>query len=280
MHLRKYYNLLGLNENATLQEVRKKYRMLAMHYHPDKNPSAEANAKFIQINEAYEIILGRKKAPVSAAKTVQRSKQNSHEERIKTAKERYKEQLRKEQIENERFYQSLIKGKKWRLIKLNAIIGTAIASLILLDIFLPRHYEKDRVEAYARDVYSGGRNTSISLVKTINGHELWIDNINYALYAAYPEIYIERSFIFHDPVNIISIQKVEYEYYPVYYTFYDARFIAMGIFLIPLFTLWYKRRTIIFTILWYLSLYLSGIIILLFLLTNDHWAHLLTFGFL
>lgn len=280
MLLKKYYNLLGLNENATLQEVRKKYRVLAMHYHPDKNPSAEANAKFIQINEAYEIILGRKKAPVSASKTPQRSKKNTHEERVKTAKERYKEQVRKEQIENERYYQSLIKGRKWRLIKLNAIVGTALAVFVLFDIFLPRHFEKDLVTHYARDVYSGGRNKNVSLVKTLNKHELWIDNINYSLYAAYPEILIERSFIFHDPINIISIQKVKYEYYPVYYTFYDARFIVSFIFLIPIFTIWYKRRTIIFTILWYLSLYLTGIIVLLFLINNDHWAHLLTFGFL
>jgi len=278
MHLKKYYNLLGLNENASVQEVRKKYRLLAMQYHPDKNPSAEANTKFIQLNEAYEIILGRKKSPIS--KTPQRSKQNTHEERLKTAKERYKEQIRKEQQENERFYQSLIKGKKWRIIKLNSVIGSALALLVLLDIFLPRHFEKDRVTEYARDVYSDGRYSSVSLVKTLNNHELWIHRINYSLYAAYPEIFIERSFIFHDPINVISIQKVKYEYYPVYYTFYGARFIMMGLFLIPVFTIRYKRRTIIFTILWYFSLYLSGAIILLFLFTNDHWAHLLTFGFL
>jgi curved DNA-binding protein CbpA len=51
-----YYNILKVNRNATLDDLKKSYRRLARTWHPDKNPTggAEAEAKFKQITEAYE----------------------------------------------------------------------------------------------------------------------------------------------------------------------------------------------------------------------------------
>ena len=52
-----YYNVLKVNRNATEEDLKKSYRRLAMKWHPDKNPSnkKEAEAKFKQISEAYEV---------------------------------------------------------------------------------------------------------------------------------------------------------------------------------------------------------------------------------
>lgn len=55
----KYYKILGLNENASLSEVKKAYRRLAMKYHPDRNNSEEAEEKFKEIKNAYEIITNK-----------------------------------------------------------------------------------------------------------------------------------------------------------------------------------------------------------------------------
>ncbi|MCW5909856.1 MAG: J domain-containing protein [Cyclobacteriaceae bacterium] len=54
--MKNYYAILGLNDFAHVQEVKRAYRKLALLYHPDKNPSAEAAALFIEINEAYEAL--------------------------------------------------------------------------------------------------------------------------------------------------------------------------------------------------------------------------------
>ncbi len=284
MSLRHYYRTLGLQENASDQEVRRKYRSLAMRYHPDKNPSPEAKETFIRITEAYEIILGKQEAPVQVKATGSAaqgpSKKKSNEDRVKEAQRRYKEQQYKEAVANEQYYQSLINGKKWKMIRVNALLGGILSLLLVLDVFLPGHYEEDRVKAYARDIYSAGGGKHVSLIATEKGQEFWIENINFSLYAYYPEIYIERTRIFHDPVNVISRQKLQYAYFPVHYTFRAAVVPTVLIFLIPLFTLWYKRRTIMFTVLWHLSLYLTGGALIFFLLANDHWAHLLTLGFL
>ncbi|QSW37940.1 DnaJ domain-containing protein [Candidatus Vidania fulgoroideae] len=57
--LKKYYEILGLNENSSLQEVKKAYRRLAMKYHPDRNPGKESEEKFKEIKEAYERITNK-----------------------------------------------------------------------------------------------------------------------------------------------------------------------------------------------------------------------------
>lgn len=54
-----YYNILKVDRNATEDDLKKAYRKLAMKWHPDKNPNnkKEAEAKFKQISEAYEVTI-------------------------------------------------------------------------------------------------------------------------------------------------------------------------------------------------------------------------------
>jgi curved DNA-binding protein len=52
-----YYKILGVEKNASDEDIRKAYRKLARKYHPDLNPNdTDANKKFQQINEANEVL--------------------------------------------------------------------------------------------------------------------------------------------------------------------------------------------------------------------------------
>src|SRR5512139_2160567 len=51
-----YYQTLGVNRTASQDEIRRAYRKLARKYHPDVNKAKDAEDKFKQVNEAYEVL--------------------------------------------------------------------------------------------------------------------------------------------------------------------------------------------------------------------------------
>jgi hypothetical protein len=84
-----YYQILGLKPNASKQAVKSAYRKLAMRYHPDKKGGSQA--KFIEIQKAYEVLLGltetKKKHPEYSVFEMQQM----YEQLQKLAQERAKD---------------------------------------------------------------------------------------------------------------------------------------------------------------------------------------------
>lgn len=64
--MKNYYDILGINKNATEEEIKKSYKKLAVKWHPDKNPDnkKESEEKFKEISEAYQVLSDSEKKRV------------------------------------------------------------------------------------------------------------------------------------------------------------------------------------------------------------------------
>ena len=56
MAKRDYYEILGIPRNSSEEAIKKAFRKKAFQYHPDRNKNTDAEGKFKEVNEAYQIL--------------------------------------------------------------------------------------------------------------------------------------------------------------------------------------------------------------------------------
>lgn len=103
--MNKYYAVLGLTSTATKDDVRRAFRKLAFQWHPDRNSAPGASEKFMAINEAYEILIGERKAPGYTSGTG--TAYSTPRPREKTAYERGRENINRIHETRKRKFETL-----------------------------------------------------------------------------------------------------------------------------------------------------------------------------
>lgn len=61
---KKYYDILGVSENSTVDEIKKAYKKLAVKWHPDRNKDQDTTKKFQEISHAYDVLSDPKKKEI------------------------------------------------------------------------------------------------------------------------------------------------------------------------------------------------------------------------
>lgn len=277
----KYLKILGLPANANESEIKKRYRKLVFIYHPDKQVGNEK--KFIELTEAYEILIGKREIPTqktSNSRSTSIVAKKSKEERVREAQQRYDEQIYNEFLDNERYFKKLTSGFQWKFIRVNAILGTIISLFLMMEFALPRHYKESRVAYYSKETYSSLERSRVSMIELEDGDHFFVVNLTSVLYDDYPDVLVEESWFFHNPKAILANRGFDYKRFNIQFSIGAHSILFVILFLLPLFTIVYKRRTITFTFFYQISFYGIGSLLIYFLISNDRWAHLLSLGFL
>lgn len=190
--MKDYYFTLGLKATATQSEIKKAYRTLALKYHPDRNKSPDAQEKFIEITEAYDVLTSgsAKTAPITGSTNYSstpppKTKKSyekvysaptdpeEYEEWLKAVRERARRESdmkfgkfkKKRKITERQAYQEFAK----RYINPLMLVLVLISSTMILNHFLPDITVDGKIIGYYSTVAGKRRNIYSYYVETTAG---------------------------------------------------------------------------------------------------------------
>lgn len=276
----KYYEVFGLTEKATKSEVKRAYRKLAMKFHPDRNPDPKAHKLFLDLTEAYQVLMDDHPVPKPAtANPNQPRNEKTEDQRIREAKERLKQQNNRIRLQQEYYFRKMTSGARWKIFRITAYAAAFIACVLLIEPFLPTHFEEHTIVAYSGS-YNGLEHSDIRYLKTDRDLRLFVSSPPQVILRSHPQISVERSFWMRNPVRLWYQTMYSKRSYPIDFSIANIYPLTSVLLLLPAFTLWYKRKAYYFVMLYYFSQYIVGGILLYILFSQDRWAHLVTFGLL
>ncbi|MFM7007674.1 MAG: J domain-containing protein [Flavobacteriales bacterium] len=280
------YKILGIEPNASPEEIRKAYRVLVKKYHPDKNPSAAAAQKFLEIQAAYEQLLeGKQLTHSEEIEQRYRAAQDQYEQDLEaykkqraSAREKLRQQKLREEAYKDAYLHKLKSGKNGLWHRVVAFSGLLLFCVIWLDFFLPRQSQKILSHSYGIHTYGSMDGHLVQLFKSTDGRAFWISDFSSqnipktqqlcALQT--PWLKQVEALEFNDGLYLKSI--------PVHFSFYWAQIWVGLLFLIPILSWYFASADIIFVAGSFVSRYAICALIIYFLITENRFVHLVTFG--
>jgi hypothetical protein len=264
--------------------IKKQFKKLALRFHPDRNSSPEAHEHFILISNAVDQLLKAKDTATTQTRKKSRptnpeKKRAEQEQRIRVAKERFEQQRRSDKLEQERYFRSLTTGKKWQLYKLIALLSFTLSIVLLLDLMLPHHQEKDKMVAFYPKAIGGIKYDYVYEIAFSKNNTLFAQRFFENWKLSESPVIIEKSRLFHTPVSFHEMNSS-----PSIQAYFDFNLAAFGLplmilFLVPLIPYFFQRKTVYFTFLYHVSFWLIGPLGIIILGTGERLSHLLTLGF-
>lgn len=188
----RYHNILGVSTNASKAEIKKAYRKLVLKYHPDRNPSANAKQKFIEIDKAYDILMKGNPYLLLGEEIERRKKQakarHDAAQKIKQEqRQRINEIIRKRK---EREYAEYLKITR-RAVIITITLITLAVGYYFISLYTYKHKVKTTLKESSK--------TTICQIKQADGGQ---------------HMLIDRNV--ETMVNVMAIFKVNNKYYKAY----------------------------------------------------------------
>ncbi len=280
------YRLLGLKPGATEGEIRKRYKMLALKVHPDINPSPDANEQFILLTNAVELLLSPDMPVYHHELNNERSRKSRNDSpeeqkrRMDEARMRFEQQKRQKQYENARYFQQLTSGRRWLFFRSITVVGCLLSLALILDAFLPTHYEKDELVSFSKSDYNGILHEKITILELKEMGNYFAETERGIWLSTYPEVLVKKTWLLHTPVSFFSTDDFQLMQTDFDFHLGSVRWIAAGLLLLPLLTRLRRRRDLTYVFLYQFSFWGVGLLEIYLLISQHRLEHLLTLGFL
>ncbi len=275
----KYLEMLNLPIYASKDDIRKQFRKLAKEFHPDRNKAENATEIFQSIKEAYDYLIEDRPEINFIPIENSPSEEIKRMERIRKAKERLREQRLAEEKKIIESYQKLTSGLRWKVFSTISVISLFASFILLSEPYLPKHLEKQIVTDYSSS-YNGLTQNQVFLIKTNQKLKIFCKHTLQEKLFYNDTIYIERSFVFHNPTKIFHRNKLEIDSYNIDFSVVNLFPFISILFSIPFFVQQKKQFTTSYIFLYKLSFYVIEGLFLIFLITQDRWLHFIFLGFI
>jgi len=291
MNGKRCFECLGLSEDADDQAVRKRFKELAKIYHPDRNKDPGAAQKFMDIRTACDNILsGQARQELRVEQSNEDLKQTDAPEfedaddedewtiYRRRAWEMHQKKKEKESNELAQWYIDLRKG--WRLFHFRLVAGICAILLIISisELFLPTQIFDEVAMEFSEEDYRSMGGNRVSLLITQSGKKLFMNNFNTAYLNKYPNFELVCSHVFKHPIHAIVSDEQTKQIVPIHFTIYWSQFILYPLMILPIFFSFYRRNDAAYIMGNFFSRFVVGGLIVLFLLTEDRWLHLISLG--
>ncbi len=279
----KYFEKLGIVPTTDLKAIKKAYRKKAFALHPDKNPSPQAQLEFIELTEAYEILIGAETE--SDKKFAPKTTEEQRAAKLKKARANYQRMQEMEREKDELYFTKITSGLQWNVFKWLAIYSFIFSTLLTADYYLTGHYKAvEQMIPY---------NLIPNMVE--KDGELFEVHTDWASRYEKEPIRLNYSFFFHDLKSISIINGVSdlnsqlpqhivsefrlFENYPseeyISYSSVYYLFPILHVFLLlPAYLLRYKKATLNFAIGRLLSIWVIFPIVIILTFSNGRIFHL------